>query len=133
LKSEKLTLLGELLKNCIDALERAQIRPKRFLLQTGAKNYGVHLGPALAPYEESDPRVMIEPNFYYPQEDILWEYSKRVGVPWNVTRPSMILGAVEDAAMNVAHPVRIASWSPRFNGNTSLAMGHHSIRAMSIQ
>jgi len=41
----------------------------------------------------------------------------------------MILGAVEDAAMNVAHPVRISSWSPRFNGNTSLAMSHYSIRA----
>lgn len=32
----------------------------------GAKNYGVHLGPSKVPQEESDPRVELEPNFYYP-------------------------------------------------------------------
>tara|TARA_R110002060_G_scaffold1755_3_gene3283 strand:- start:841 stop:978 length:138 start_codon:yes stop_codon:yes gene_type:complete len=42
----------------------------------------------LNPAVESDPRVEIEPNFYYPQEDMLWEYCGREGVGWNVIRPA---------------------------------------------
>ena len=57
-----------LLDNFLKALPIANLEPKRVLLQTGAKNYGVHLGRARAPYVESDPRVTLEPNFYYPQE-----------------------------------------------------------------
>jgi hypothetical protein len=107
---------GNLFKNCIEALQLAGIKPRRFFLQTGAKNYGVHHGAILAPCVESDPRVMIEPNFYYPQEDILFNYSKTVGVPWNVGRPSMILGAVEDAAMNVVHPLAVYATVQRYKG-----------------
>ena len=55
-----------LLSNFVEALKIAEVKPKRFMLQTGAKNYGVHLGPTKVPQEESDPRVDIEPNFYYP-------------------------------------------------------------------
>ncbi len=60
------TLLAALLRNFLAALDIARITPKRFLLQTGAKNYGVHIGPARTPMVESDPRVTLEPNFYYP-------------------------------------------------------------------
>lgn len=56
-----------LLDNFLNALPLANLTPKRVLLQTGAKNYGVHLGRARTPYVESDPRVTLEPNFYYPQ------------------------------------------------------------------
>ena len=77
------------------------------MLQTGAKHYGIHLGPALAPQHESDPRVELEPNFYYPQEDLLLDYCKETGVEWNVVRPSSILGAVKDAAMNLAYPLAV--------------------------
>jgi hypothetical protein len=58
---------GALLDNFLNALPLAELKPNRVLLQTGAKNYGVHLGRARAPYVESDPRVTLEPNFYYPQ------------------------------------------------------------------
>ena len=61
-----------LLDNFLKALPLASLQPKRILLQTGAKNYGVHLGRARAPYIESDPRVLLEPNFYYPQEVSLY-------------------------------------------------------------
>lgn len=77
------------------------------MLQTGAKNYGVHLGPGAAPQEEDDPRVTLEPNFYYPQEDFLWDYCKQLNIGWNVARPSFILGAVPDAAMNVVFPLAV--------------------------
>ncbi|KAI1846416.1 hypothetical protein JX265_011905 [Neoarthrinium moseri] len=98
---------SQLLDNFIGALKMASIKPKRFMLQTGAKNYGVHLGATKVPQEESDPRVEIEPNFYYPQEDSLFKYCREEGVGWNVHMPGAILGAVPDAAMNMAFPLAV--------------------------
>lgn len=77
------------------------------MLQTGAKNYGIHLGPAATPQEENAPRVLLEPNFYYYQEDYLWEWCKMNGVEWNVCMPSSIVGAVPDAAMNLVFPLGV--------------------------
>jgi hypothetical protein len=96
-----------LLGNFLAALVQAEIRPQRFMLQTGAKNYGVHLGPTKVPQEETDPRVELEPNFYYPQEDSLFAYGKQEGVGWNICMPGPILGAVPDAAMNAAFPLAV--------------------------
>jgi nucleoside-diphosphate-sugar epimerase len=92
-----------LLSNFLTALEISTIIPKRFILQTGAKHYGLHLGPPLSPEDESDPRFLKEKNFYFPQEDILWEWTKNHGSSWNVTRPGFIIGAVPDAAMNITY------------------------------
>lgn len=85
----------------------AQTVPKRVLLQLGAKYYGVHLGPSTVPQEESDPRVLIEPNFYYPQEDYLVKFAQHHNIGWSVIRPSWIPGAVPDAAMNLCLPLAI--------------------------
>lgn len=49
-----------LLANFLAALPVAGLKPSRILLQTGAKNYGVHLGRARTPYVESDPRGTFE-------------------------------------------------------------------------
>ena len=90
----------------MEGLEINKTIPKRVLLQLGAKYYGVHLGPPLTPQEESDPRVLTGgPNFYYPQEDYLKAFAQKHGIGWNTTRPSHILGAVPDAAMNLAYPL----------------------------
>lgn len=59
------------------------------------------------PQEESDPRVELEPNFYYPQEDVLDEYAARTNTKWSVVMPSNILGAVPDAAMNLVFPLAV--------------------------
>lgn len=77
------------------------------MLQTGAKNYGVHLGPSAMPQEETAPRVTLEPNFYYPQEDFLWFFCAERGIDWNVCMPAGILGAVPDAAMNLVFPLGV--------------------------
>lgn len=79
----------------------ANLAPKRFVLQTGAKTYGYHIGPMLNPAFESDPRVLLESNFYYPQEDLLFQYCKDTGIEWNVIRPSYIIGAVRDNTLNL--------------------------------
>ena len=47
-----------------------------------------HIGPLKTPAEEWDPRVTLEPNFYYDQEDILLEYHRRTGVEWGVVMPA---------------------------------------------
>ncbi|KAF3483937.1 aldo-keto reductase family protein [Arthroderma uncinatum] len=96
-----------MLSNFLEALKLAEITPKRVMLQTGAKNYGLHLGPTMTPQRESDPRVLLEPNFYYTQEDVLFKYCKETGAGWNVVMPSFILGAVKDAAMNMMYPLGI--------------------------
>ncbi|KXT03399.1 hypothetical protein AC579_3967 [Pseudocercospora musae] len=89
-----------LIANFTGALKLANLKPKRFLLQTGAKQYGFHIGPATTPSFETDPRITIESNFYYPQEDTLSAYGKDQGVGWNVMRPSYIIGAVRDNLLN---------------------------------
>ena len=98
-----------LLRNFLGALDQTNLIPKRFVLQTGAKNYGAHLGTIRAPAVESDPQPKhLEPNFYYPQEDLLTAFCARHGgVGWNVIRPAWILGAVNNAAMNALHPFAI--------------------------
>lgn len=98
---------SELVDNFLEAMKIASITPKRFMLQTGAKNYGGHLGPTKLPQEETDPRINLEPNFYYPQEDLVFKYSKDTGCGWNIAMPGPILGAVPDAAMNAAFPLAV--------------------------
>jgi hypothetical protein len=101
--------VAALLRNFLGALPQANIEPSRFLLQTGAKNYGVHLGTTRTPHTESDPRVdYMEPNFYYPQEDILFKYcSDHPNTKWNIICPAWIIGAVNNAAMNALHPLAV--------------------------
>ncbi|KAL1884844.1 hypothetical protein Plec18167_001499 [Paecilomyces lecythidis] len=96
-----------LLQNFLEALALSNTVPKTVLLQLGAKYYGVHLGPASVPQEESDPRVLLEPNFYYTQEDVLKDFAQKHNSNWITTRPSWIPGAVPDAAMNLCLPLAI--------------------------
>lgn len=98
-----------LLSNFLGALEEANVKPRRVLLQTGAKNYGVHIGRARQPACETDPQPKnLEPNFYYDQEKALFEYCKRnPSTGWNVIRPAWIIGAVTNAQMNALHPFAV--------------------------
>lgn len=97
-----------LLSNFLDALPLAGIKPSRFLLQTGAKNYGVHIGRIRTPSCESDPQPKhLAPNFYYPQEDLLFKYCKDNGISWNVVMPAWIIGATNNAQMNALYPFSV--------------------------
>ncbi|KAK2865044.1 hypothetical protein FQN49_003960 [Arthroderma sp. PD_2] len=106
--SEELVRVNTMmLSNFLEALKLSEIKPKRVMLQTGAKNYGLHLGPAMTPQREEDPRVLLEPNFYYTQEDVLFKYCKETSASWNVVMPNFILGAVREAAMNIMYPLGV--------------------------
>ncbi|QKX64676.1 uncharacterized protein TRUGW13939_11852 [Talaromyces rugulosus] len=99
---------GRLFENLLFALDQASITPKRVILQTGGKNYGVHQGFVNVPLKESDPRVELEPNFYYTQEDILSKYVK--GHPktnYNVVMPQWILSAVAGTDMTIFYPLAV--------------------------
>lgn len=100
---------GALFENFINALPIAKISPARILLQTGAKNYGMHIGRVRTPTIESDPQPKhLAPNFYYKQEATLVDFCKRnPNTSWNVIMPSWILGAVNNAQMNAMHPFAI--------------------------
>ncbi|KIX06599.1 uncharacterized protein Z518_04575 [Rhinocladiella mackenziei CBS 650.93] len=100
---------ADLLANFLGGLKLAGLKPQRVLLQTGAKHYGFHIGPATSPSFESDPRVTLENNFYYPQEDLLFDYCRETGTQWNVVRPSYIIGAVRDNLLN--HMVGLAAYA----------------------
>ncbi|PON27728.1 hypothetical protein TGAM01_v203495 [Trichoderma gamsii] len=133
-----------LLSNFLSALTLAQQIPKRILLQTGAKNYGLHIGPAINPQEESNPRATSAPNFYYPQEDLLWNWCRENNTEWNVTRPAFIIGAVRDAAINIAYGFSLyaaiqkelggsldffgdlAAWDVEKHQSNALLIGYHA-------
>jgi hypothetical protein len=108
-----------LLSNFLSALTIASITPKRTLLQIGGKYYGLHLGPTLSPMDESDPRHGIEPNFYFPQIDLVREWTSKTSSEYVVTIPGFILGAVSTAAMNILYPLAVyASVSHPFRSHT---------------
>lgn len=75
-------------------------------LTTGLKHY---LGPFEAyakgtppetPFREMMPRLNVE-NFYYDQEDALYEAAAQYGFSWSVHRPSTIIGYALGNAMNM--------------------------------
>ncbi|KAF4452057.1 hypothetical protein F53441_4988 [Fusarium austroafricanum] len=106
---------GDMLQTFLDALVKSGIDKelKRFLLVTGAKQYGVALGPVKNPMVESDPwltdQSTFPPNFYYRQQDILKEFCSNTKgrVTWNVTYPNDVIGYARGNFMNLATAVGI--------------------------
>lgn len=57
------------------------------------QHYGVHLGPVKQPCDERHPRYDDNGfNFYYPQEDFLFELQKQRNWTYNIIRPNGIIG-----------------------------------------
>lgn len=86
----------------LNALPIAGIKPKRILLQTGGKNYGMHIGRVRTPLVESDPQPRhLSPNFYYKQEDLLRSFCEaNPQTSWNMIRPAGVVGSTEYGSMN---------------------------------
>ncbi|PPJ54556.1 hypothetical protein CBER1_06642 [Cercospora berteroae] len=96
-----------LVKNLLEALPKADIQPKRILLQTGGKHYGMHIGRGRNPVIESDPAPKhLQPKqFYYEQSRLLEQYCKdHPETGWNVVRPFPIIGSVTQTWLNTAYP-----------------------------
>nr|AGO01041.1 putative progesterone 5-beta-reductase [Matthiola tricuspidata] len=97
---------GSMLRNVLQAIVPHAPNLRHVCLQTGTKHY---LGPFDnlgkshhdPPFTEDLPRLQIQ-NFYYTQEDILFEeIKKKEGVTWSVHRPNTIFGFSPYSLMNI--------------------------------
>jgi nucleoside-diphosphate-sugar epimerase len=92
-----------MLRNVLAAVPADELR--HVALVTGLKHY---LGPFEAyartpmetPFRETQPRLDVE-NFYYDQEDILFDAAERGGFTWSVHRPHTMIGWALGNAMNM--------------------------------
>lgn len=94
-----------MVRNVLDALPRPESLVHASLV-TGLKHY---LGPFEAygsgappqtPFREDMPRLDVE-NFYYSQEDVLFEAAARLGFSWTVHRPHTVIGYAIGNLMNM--------------------------------
>jgi nucleoside-diphosphate-sugar epimerase len=100
---ENIRVNGAMLRNVLEALADAPL--EHAALVTGLKHY---LGPFEAyaqakpdtPFVESQPRLPYD-NFYYEQEDILFDAAARRGFTWSVHRPHTMIGWALGNAMNM--------------------------------
>jgi nucleoside-diphosphate-sugar epimerase len=101
-EAENRRVNGAMLSNVLDPLPGSV---RHVALTTGLKHY---LGPFEAyaktkletPFKEEQPRVPYE-NFYYDQEDLLFEAARREGFTWSVHRAHTMIGWALGNAMNM--------------------------------
>ncbi|RWW45200.1 hypothetical protein BHE74_00048972 [Ensete ventricosum] len=107
-EAENRTANAAMLRNVLAAVLPSAPNLRHVCLQTGRKHY---IGPFESigkisahdpPFHEDLPRLNV-PNFYYDQEDILFdELSKRDGaVTWSIHRPGTIFGFSPTSLMNI--------------------------------
>ncbi|MFK8250136.1 SDR family oxidoreductase [Ancylobacter terrae] len=103
-ETENCRVNGAMVSNVLDAVTDAG-SVRHVALVTGTKNY---LGPfemyarnkPETPFREDQKRLPIE-NFYYVQEDIVFDNAARHGFGWSVHRPHTIVGYAVGNAMNI--------------------------------
>ena len=82
--------------NVLDALKETGASLQVFMLGTGGKHYGMHLGPSLwsgyqCPFDE-DKTKCPGPLSYFDAQDYIRERAKKDGFTWNEVRPTFIIG-----------------------------------------
>ncbi|MFB0834226.1 SDR family oxidoreductase [Arthrobacter halodurans] len=102
---ENIAVNSAMLGNLLAALGHAPVR--HVALMTGLKHY---LGPFESygqgadlpdtPFREEEPRLPVD-NFYYAQEDVLWDAADRQGFGWSVHRAHTVIGHAVGNAMNM--------------------------------
>jgi len=104
-EAENIRVNGGMVRNLLGALS-AGGSVRHVALVTGLKHY---LGPFEAygkgvlpqtPFREEQGRLDVE-NFYYAQEDAVFEAAERDGFGWSVHRPHTIIGKAVGNAMNM--------------------------------
>jgi nucleoside-diphosphate-sugar epimerase len=103
-EAENIKVNGGMVSNLLNALAGQPV--KHVALVTGTKHY---LGPfeayakskPITPFREEQPRLPYD-NFYYTQEDVVFEGAKRMGYNWSVHRPHTLIGYAVGNVMNMA-------------------------------
>jgi nucleoside-diphosphate-sugar epimerase len=98
--SEQIQVNAALLTNTLRGLEQAGAPLRHVTLYQGGKAYGAHLGYFNTPAKERDPRL-IQPNFYYEQEDILRAAAAGHGFQVTMLRPEGVVGYAVGNPMNI--------------------------------
>ena len=103
-EAENIRVNGAMLRNTLDVLGRTT-RLQHAVLVTGLKHYlgpfeAYAKAPAETPFRESQERLPFE-NFYYAQEDVLFDAAERQGFTWSVHRPHTMIGYALGNAMNM--------------------------------
>ncbi|WP_406870230.1 SDR family oxidoreductase [Thioclava sp. 'Guangxiensis'] len=110
-EAENIRVNAQMLNNLFAAL-RPQKSVEHVALVTGLKHY---LGPFEAygqgtlpktPFREEQGRLDVE-NFYYAQEDALFEAAERDGFTWSVHRPHTVIGKAVGNAMNMGQTLAV--------------------------
>jgi nucleoside-diphosphate-sugar epimerase len=103
-EAENSAVNGGMVRNLLAALAAKPL--EHVALVTGLKHYlgpfesyGVGAMPA-TPFREDVERLPI-PNFYYDQEDAVFEAAARAGFGWTIHRPHTIIGFALGNAMNM--------------------------------
>lgn len=104
-EAEAAKINGAMLQNFLEALHKtgALEHIKRIILTCGLKQYGVHLGLAKQPMEETDPihdSGDFPPNFYFSQQKVLQDNASKGQYKWTVTLPQDVLGYARGNFMN---------------------------------
>jgi nucleoside-diphosphate-sugar epimerase len=115
---------GGMLRNLLDGLKAAGAPLERVVHYQGAKVYGVHLGHAVAPFYEDDPRHL-SPNFYYVQEDLLRERARVGDCEWSILRPDVVVGDVVGNPMNIVMVIGVFAALSRAAGVPLRFPGSH--------
>ncbi|KAH9755703.1 3-oxo-Delta(4,5)-steroid 5-beta-reductase [Citrus sinensis] len=107
---ENCQINGAMLRNVLHSVIPSAPNLRHICLVTGAKHYlgpfevatrRMKSHPLEPPFTEDLPRLNM-PNFYYTQEDILFEeVEKREGLTWSVHRPHLVFGFSPYSLMNV--------------------------------
>jgi nucleoside-diphosphate-sugar epimerase len=126
-ETENCLVNGAMLSNTLDAIRDHKV--SHVLLMTGLKHY---LGPFDAyastpmdtPFHESQPRIQNE-NFYYTQEDILFDHAKEQGFTWSVLRPHTMIGYALGNAMNMGVTLAIYASICKETGQPFVFPGSH--------
>jgi len=137
-EAENIRVNGGMVRNVLGALSPAG-SVDHVALVTGLKHY---LGPFEAygkgalpqtPFREEQGRLDVE-NFYYAQEDAVFEAAERDGFGWSIHRPHTIIGKAVGNAMNMGttlavyatlcretgRPFRFSGSAAQWNGLTDM-------------
>jgi len=124
--AEEEAINAAMLRNLLDGLKAAGAPLARVVHYQGAKVYGVHLGRAVAPFYEDDPRHL-SPNFYYAQEDILRERAEAGEFEWAILRPDVVVGDIVGNPMNIAMVMGVFAALSRQAGIPLRFPGSHKV------
>lgn len=93
-------LNAKMFEGLMDVVDAHMPNLKRVVLMQGQKYYGSHLGPYKTPTKEDDDRHE-PPNFYFDQQDTMFERAEKANWDGVCLRPHIVAGIAPKSPMNL--------------------------------